>query len=248
MHLPLFQLFNFSIILIVLIFLVKYVWDMFFGETYEPPAWEKARKDGHISRELLKLSRNYPDKVRLYNFWIQVQRLKQMDVKGDFAELGVYKGESARLIHLMDLSRVFHLFDTFEGFTNSDLKPETGKAATYSSNDFADTSINKVLKNIGGNTDKIKVHPGHFPDSAVMLPENNYALVNMDADLYNPTKAGLEYFYPRISPGGVIMIHDYNEKWEGLMKAVDEFAATIPEPLVVIPDLDSTVMILKNRL
>jgi hypothetical protein len=43
------------------------------------------------------------------------------------------------------------------------------------------------------------------------------------------------------------MIHDYNEKWEGLMKAVDEFAATIPEPLVVIPDLDSTVMILKNR-
>jgi O-methyltransferase len=91
------------------------------------------------------------------------------------------------------------------------------------------------------------VHPGYFPDSAVGLRENNYALVNMDADLYIPTKAGLEYFYPRISPGGVIMIHDYNEKWEGLMKAVDEFAATIPEPLVVIPDLDSTVMILKNR-
>ena len=88
----------------------------------------------------------------------------------------------------------------------------------------------------------------HFPDSAKGLRENNYALVNMDADLYNPTKAGLEYFYPRISPGGVIMIHDYNEKWEGLMKAVDEFASTIPEPLVVIPDLDSTVMILKNRL
>jgi O-methyltransferase len=221
---------------------------MFFGETYEPPVWEKARKDGHISHELLKLSRNYPDKVRLYNFWIQVQRLKQRDVKGDFAELGVYKGESARLIHLMDSSRMFHLFDTFEGFTNADLKPETGKAATYSSNDFADTSINKVLKNIGGNTDKIKVHPGHFPDSAVGLQEYNFALVNMDADLYNPTKAGLEYFYPRLSQGGVIIIHDYNEKWEGLVKAVDEFSAKIPEQLVVIPDLDSTVMILKNRL
>jgi O-methyltransferase len=45
-----------------------------------------------------------------------------------------------------------------------------------------------------------------------------YALVNLDADLYNPTKAGLEYFYPHLSPGGVIFIHDYNHKWEGLMK------------------------------
>ena len=110
MHLPLFQLFNFSIILIVLIFLIKYVWDMFFGETYEPPAWEQARKDGKLSRELLNAARNYPDKVRLYNFWIQIQRLNKENVKGDFAELGVYKGESARLIHLMDRHRIFHLF------------------------------------------------------------------------------------------------------------------------------------------
>jgi len=69
----------------------------------------------------------------------------------------------------------------------------------------------------------------------------------MDADLYNPTKAGLEYFYPRLSPGGVIFIHDYNDKWQGLIKAVDEFAATIPEKLILVPDLDSTVMIVKNK-
>ena len=246
MHFPLFQLFNFAIILIVLIFLIKYVWDMFFGETYEPPAWEKARKEGIISRELLKASRNYPDKVRLYNFWIQVQRLKNLGVQGDFAELGVYKGDSARLIHLMDANRIFHLFDTFNGFTDTDLRLESGKAATYSSNSFADTSINKVLKNIGGNPDMIKIHPGYFPTSAFGLEENKFALVNMDADLYNPTKAGLEYFYPKLSAGGVIIIHDYNEKWEGLVKAVDEFSAKIPEQLVMIPDLDSTVMILKN--
>jgi len=220
---------------------------MFFGETYEPPAWEKARKDGKINLELLKVVCNYPDKIRLYNFWIQIQRLNKENVTGDFAELGVYKGESARLIHLMDSNRIFHLFDTFEGFTLTDLKPETGEAARYSSNNFADTSISKVLKTIGGNPEKIKIHPGYFPSSTVGLQDNKFALVNMDADLYNPTKAGLEYFYPKLSPGGIIIIHDYNEKWEGLMKAVDEFSTTIPEQLVVVSDLDSSVMILKNR-
>lgn len=247
MHLPIFYLINFAIILIVLIFLIKYLWDIFFAENYEPPDWEYARKEGRLSRELLKATRNYPDKIRLYNFWLQIQRINKEKVKGDFAELGVYKGDSARLIHLMDPDRNLHLFDTFEGFTGKDLQPETGKAASYSTTDFADTSINKVIKNIGGNPEKLKIHAGYFPKSAEELDEAAFALVNMDADLYNPTKAGLAYFYTRLSPGGVIFIHDYNNKWEGLMKAVDEFAETIPEKLILVPDLDSTVMIVKNR-
>lgn len=247
MHFPIFYLINFSIILVVLIFLIKYIWDMFFGETYEPPAWEHARKEGSLSRELLKASRNYPDKIRLYNFWLQIQRINKDEVKGDFAELGVYKGESARLLQLMAPDRTLHLFDTFEGFAGTDLKPETGKAAAYTAKDFADTSVNKVLKKIGANPSKIKIHAGYFPQSATELVNVAYALVNLDADLYNPTKAGLEYFYPRLSPGGVIFIHDYNHKWEGLMKAVDEFTALIPEQIVLSPDLDSTILIVKNK-
>jgi O-methyltransferase len=144
--------------------------------------------------------------------------------------------------------RTLHLFDTFEGFTGTDLQPETGEASTYTTKNFADTSINKVLKNIGGDPAQLKVHAGYFPQSTEGLYDLSYALVNLDADLYNPTKAGLEYFYPHLSPGGVIFIHDYNYKWEGLMKAVDEFAATIPEKLILVPDLDSTVMIIKIRL
>ncbi|HDO27370.1 MAG TPA: hypothetical protein ENH02_04560, partial [Bacteroidetes bacterium] len=55
--------------------------------------------------------------------------------------------------------------------------------------------------------------------------------------------AGLEFFYPRLAPGGIIIIHDYNPDWPGIMKAVDDFAATIPEPLIVMPDQDSSVMV-----
>ena len=221
---------------------------MFFGEGYEPPAWEHARKKGTLNKKLLKVSRNYPDKVRLYNFWLQIQRIEKDGIEGDFAELGVYKGDSARLLHLMAPGRTIHLFDTFEGFTGTDLQPETGEASTYTTKNFADTSINKVLKNIGGDPAHIKVHAGYFPQSADGFDNVVYSVVSLDADLYNPTKAGLEYFYPHLAPGGVIFIHDYNYKWEGLMKAVDEFAATIPEKLILVPDLDSTVMIIKNRL
>jgi O-methyltransferase len=247
MHLPIFYLLNFSIILIVLIFLIKYLWDIFFGENYEPPFWEHTRKDGKISKELLKSARNYPDKIRLYNFWLQIQRINKEKIEGDFAELGVYKGESARLLHLMAQDRTLHLFDTFEGFTSTDLQTETGKALTYSNKNFADTSIEKVLKHIGGDPGKIRTHIGYFPQSAAGMDDASFALVNIDADLYNPTIAGLEYFYPRLLPGGVIFIHDYNDKWEGLMKAVNEFSKTIPEQLILVPDLDSTVMIVKNK-
>jgi O-methyltransferase len=221
---------------------------MFFGESYEPPAWEHARKLGTMNKKLLKASRNYPDKVRLYNFWLQIQRIEKDVIEGDFAELGVYKGDSAKLLHLMAPGHTIHLFDTFEGFTGTDLQPETGEASTYTTKNFADTSINKVLKNIGGDPAQIEVHAGYFPQSATGMKDVTFALVNLDADLYNPTKAGLEYFYPHLAPGGVIFIHDYNYKWEGLMKAVDEFVATIPEKLILVPDLDSTVMIIKNRL
>ena len=218
---------------------------MFFGETYEPPAWENARKSGMLPKALLKAARNYPDKIRLYNFWLQIQRLEKDNVPGDIAELGVYKGESARLLHLMAPQRTLHLFDTFEGFTSRDLEPETGEASTYTNNHFADTSIAKVLKKINADANKVVVHQGHFPQSVVGLENSSYALVNLDADLYNPTKAGLEYFYPKLSTGGIILIHDYNHKWEGLVKAVDEFVDNIPEHLILVPDLDSTVMILK---
>ena len=202
-------------------------------------------KKGLIPERLKKIDRNYPDKVRFFNFWFQVERLKKERVEGVFAELGVYKGDTALLIHEMDKTRIFHLFDTFEGFNEQDLKNETGKAASYTSRNFADTSLEKVKNKLG--SDSFQFHKGYFPDTTKGLENVQFALANMDADLYNPTKAGLAFFYPRLSPGGIIIVHDYNPDWPGIVKAVDGFAATIPESLVVLPDQDSSVMIIKSK-
>jgi O-methyltransferase len=214
--------------------------------SYHPAQWAYMMKKKKISGALIQLERSYDDKIRFYNFWFQVERLKKEKIEGDFAELGVYKGETARILHVLDDSRKFSLFDTFEGFDKEDLKNETGKAATYTAKNFADTSEQKVLKFIGGNKNII-IKKGHFPETTKGMEQDNFALVNIDADLYNSIHEGLKYFYPRLSPGGVILIHDYNHQWEGAMKAVNEFVRNIPENLIEVPDMHGTVMIIKDK-
>jgi O-methyltransferase len=246
MKIPYFQLINYSLILIVLILFIRYMWDIFFDNNYQPDEWQQALKNKRIPPGLRKLEKNYADKVRFFAWWFQVMRITRENIPGSFAELGVYKGESAKILHQMAPDRKFHLFDTFGGFSEDDLENETGEAATYTKKNFADTSVGKVIENINGN-ENILLHPGHFPETAEELSDERFALVNIDADLHDPVKAGLEFFYPRLSPGGVLFIHDYNYKWEGLKRAVDDFSGHIPENPVMIPDMNGTILIVKHK-
>jgi len=233
------------LLLISLVFFgIYYIYTEFFGRNYEPLIWKQKVKHGKISSELFKASKKYGDKDRFFNFWFQTERLKQNNIKGSYAELGVYKGETANILNLMDANREFHLFDTFKGFTEKDLKEESGKAATYTTHNFADTSIDHVKKLLSN--DRFVFHMGYFPETTKNLEQKKYALVSMDADLYNPTLAGLEYFYPLMESGGVIIIHDHNPDWPGIMQAVKEFSETISEPLIQLTDKDNTIMIIKS--
>ncbi len=240
----LFQIVQIILLAILAVYVVYYIYTLLFDKSYQPRLWKQHVKDKKISKELQAAERKYKDKSRFFNFWFQAERLK--DIPGSFAELGVYKGDSAYVLHLMDPAREFHLFDTFEGFTEKDLANETGKAATYTKHDFADTSIDRVKERL--RPEKFIFHQGYFPETTRELDgDAHFALVNMDADLYNPTKAGLEFFYPRLIPGGVLIIHDYNPDWPGIMKAVNEFAANIPEPIIQLTDQDSSVMLIKMK-
>ena len=58
----------------------------------------------------------------------------------------------------------------------------------------------------------------------------------------------MKFFYERLSPGGVIIIHDYNHTWDGIKRALDEFLPTIPESLIELPDWQGSAMIVKNKI
>ena len=211
----------------------------------KPYAWKEAVSNNQISKELVWIERRYRDKVRFYNLWFQIERLRKNDIQGAFAELGVHQGKSAKAIHYLDRDRRFYLFDTFDGFADRDLAQETQTDERLSRSMFADTSMKKVQNYIKGN-DNVSYKPGFFPDTAKGLEDETFGLVNIDADLYAPTIEALRFFYPRLSQGAVIIVHDYNHNWDGIRKALDEFMPTIPESLIELSDWQGSAMIIKD--
>jgi len=236
---------NIILAAVFLIYLIRYLWSLFHEGFYRPEEWAEAIRKGRIDKRLNKARRGYKDKLRFYAMWLQVEKIRNKKVKGVFAELGVYKGDTALILHFLDPDRELHLFDTFNGFPAADLIDEKGEAAAYTTKNFADTSLQKVKAKLG-DSGKIFYHQGHFPETSTGLENLSFSFVSMDADLYKPTKAGLEFFYPRLSPGGVIFIHDYNCHWEGIRKAVDEFTATENATITLLPDRDGTVVLTKQ--
>jgi predicted O-methyltransferase YrrM len=75
------------------------------------------------------------------------------------------------------------------------------------------------------------LYKGIFPDTSGPVRDKRFSFVNLDVDTYNSTKQCLEFFYPRMNAGGVIVSHDYLTA-PGVRKAVDEYFVDKPEPVV----------------
>ncbi len=238
----------FSLVLIFILALViyKYLETFWSYKIYRPYKWEEAVKNKMVSARLKSLEHSYFDKIRFYSMWFQIERLKKENVLGHFAELGVHKGETAKLIYEMNNKQKLYLFDTFEGFNANDLFHENKQGGKYTTKEFSDTDLDTVKKYIDGG-DQIILYPGYFPATSIGLEKEMFSFVHLDADLYLPTIEGLKFFYSRLSPGGVIIVHDYNHNWDGIKKAFDEFMPTIPESLVELNDWKGSVMIIKNK-
>jgi O-methyltransferase len=142
-------------------------------------------------------------------------------IPGDMAELGVSTGGSARLISSFAPNRTLHLFDTFEGLP----KPHAIDSIRFKAGQFA-SNFEKVKDYLQGCD--VKIYKGLFPYTTKDTPEVKFAFVHLDGDLYRSTKAGLEYFYPRMSPGAICICHDFVTS-EGVNRALEEFFRDKPE-------------------
>ena len=162
-----------------------------------------------------------------YNLYQFVRRTAKLP--GAIAELGVFRGGSAKLIAKLKGNKELHLFDTFEGM------PKVRKDVDHhEAGDFAETSLEAVQAYLSG-FENIFFHKGFFPESAASLAKTSitFSLVHLDADIYESTKAGLEFFYRRTVKGGVILSHDYrNRHCPGVKRAYDEFFADKPELVI----------------
>jgi predicted O-methyltransferase YrrM len=186
------------------------------------------------------------DMTRFYGFALVYEQLLKENIPGDLVELGTYQGRTATLLARMArrMGRTLHVLDTFEGFDPRDI---TGHDATVQAASFADTSLDAVRARVG--EEAVRFVKGYFPETAAELPaDGRYCLAHIDCDLYAPIMAALEYFYPRMSPGGFIIVHDYTSpSWAGAERAVDEFFATKPESVIPLPDGAGSAIIRRMR-
>ncbi len=179
------------------------------------------------------------DLARVYFLMDNMARTLARGVPGAIAELGVWRGYTAKVLKSASPGRMLYLFDTFAGFVPEEV--EGDRRAHL----FRDTSLEAVQAYVG--LDQVVYCPGAFPDSAQDIPDDlRFAFVHLDCDLEQPMRAGLEFFYPRMNPGGLIVVHDYgNDAWPGVAVAVDGFLADKPEKPVMIPDKSSSAAIIK---
>ena len=184
---------------------------------------------------------NDKDLIRLVFLITALEELKRLNISGSLAEVGVFRGNSAKIIHSLCSERDLYLFDTFTGFDERDCEPETVNVGG-----FSNTSIEMVQEFVGTRKN-IHYLQGYFPETTSQLARDiRFALVHLDADLYQPTKSGFEYFYDKLEPNGFFIFHDYNNPhWPGVLRAVQEFFADKPEKPIAIPDKSGTGIIRK---
>lgn len=177
----------------------------------------------HKEREILRLLRKVRRQRRClltgfeaYNVYSFARSRNHL--AGDMAEVGVFEGASAKLICEARGERPVHLFDTFEG-----LPPSSGKDGNVYRNKkplFKSSleSVKEYLKGYHG----VACYKGRFPETAGPVADRTFSFVHLDVDLYQSTLDSLEFFYPRMTPGGLILSHDYSVL-AGVRSAFTEF-------------------------
>ena len=202
-------------------------------------------KSDTVQRRIYSLDAH--DNVRRDMLVLLLRTLIERKTAGAFAEIGVYQGRTAKLIHHYAPERRLYLFDTFEGFTQRSAVAEAESTGfRVGAAEFSDTSLARVKGYIQQQNDNVSYHQGYFPESIPpQLRTERFAFVHLDADLYAPIRSGLEFFYPRLPAGGVLLVHDYNA-WIGSRTAVDEFFTDKPEVPIPMPDKSGSVLIVKQ--
>lgn len=206
--------------------------------------------------------------VRLAVLRLYAQQIREKNVPGAAAELGVFRGDFSEEINREFPDRQIFLFDTFEGFDAADIAAEDQKTAQHPYGgrmDFSGTDAESVRARLPHPEQAVFVKgrfpeslsrfkssearpdsPAALPDSPAALPEQ-FALVSLDVDLYEPTRQGLEWFWPRMSEGGIILIHDYTgTQYPGVKRAADEFCLERNLHLLPLPDLHGTAVLMKQ--
>ena len=169
-----------------------------------------------------------------------VNYIEKGNIEGDIVECGVWRGGSSMLAALTLLEnnsteRELFLYDTYAGMsepTENDVNLHGREAAPRwrelnrgEINEWDYASLKEVQENLastGYPSEKIHFIEGKVEDTLLKVFPERIALLRLDTDWYESTKQELEQLFPRLVPGGILILDDYGH-WQGARKAVDEY-------------------------
>lgn len=175
------------------------------------------------------------DNSRIAKFIAQYELFRMsLNIPGEIIECGVFKGVSlVRFAHFRQIAGIGDKkivgFDTFGEFPDSDYEPDNELRDKFIES-AGNSSIGKdqlyTILQGKGFTDNILLVDGDIAETLPAYIRNNpgmsVSFLNLDVDLYMPSKIILENLYPLISPGGILLLDDYG-KFPGETKAADEY-------------------------
>jgi hypothetical protein len=179
-----------------------------------------------------KLLMTFREMINLYK---ALKKTEKLD--GDIAEVGVYRGGSAAIFAHFKGERSLNLFDTFEGLPEVNRKKDILQKGQMK--DTSEQMVRDLLKDYSN----ISIYKGIFPDTAVSVKDKKFSLINLDTDLYDSTYSSLDFFYPRMQKGGIIITHDYGDLLApGVREAFDKFFADKHEPIIELWDTQAMIV------
>ena len=197
---------------------------------------------------------------RITELFNSLEYIRINKIPGDIVECGVWKGGNIKgiidYLHYHDIQdKKVWLYDTFEGMTApedidvdlNDLKASIllneVKQPLYDIHCIC--SYEEATTNILGTgypKNNLKFIKGDVSNTLPKVELEKIAILHLDTDWYASTKIELEYLYPKLVKGGVLIIDDYGH-WKGCRQAVDEFFA-IHEPNVDMVEIDYTARLI----
>jgi O-methyltransferase len=226
----------------------------------QPPDYPVDFTPEHISivKEVLPYTLTSPE--RIFEQIEAVRHIVRNRIAGGVVECGVWRGGSmmAAALALLQLNvhdRDLYLFDTFQGMPKPDAVDVefSGSAAmdTFHEQQIGEDSSESCLAELADvqtnmartNYDPGRIHfiQGKVEDSLPGQAPETIALLRLDTDWYSSTRHELEHLFPRLSPGGILIVDDYGH-WEGARKATDEYLSRYA-PALFLGRIDYTARI-----
>jgi hypothetical protein len=163
------------------------------------------------------------------------------DIEGDIVECGVGYGHSflklCCLAHYENKGRKIYGFDSFQGFpepSKEDISPRNPRKGEW--NVATVETIEQLLLaadfEMSFIRNNVKLIKGFFKDSLHRYDGEGVAFLHLDVDLYQSYKVTLEYFWPKVVKGGVVLFDEYKQpaalrKFPGASRAIDEFFGSL---------------------